>query len=458
MLGTHNLVGKRSMKFASNAYMGPLSDQEGVTAFDGPAFGRGSGRGGAQGTVVHHHHHIGHWGRAGRASQGVMFDHEPSPLTPGHRPSRTGPAGDSRQSSRATSPRERNHLRPSGSTGKRIAHVSTYDLDVESVDDERTPLVGSVRAGRRRSTLDSAYRGYTTTASRGWLTRLAGCLALTTIILLMIVGAIGFFAATAKPLVGLQLHDISNVIATEQELMLDLSVVAINPNIVSITVEEMDVNIFAKSKRASSELIKRIRYRSPRERRSYSSSSDPHSHRPPSRLPASRSTLISRGQSASELRVSDTVDEGTDPIPDLDPETDSHTMLLGRIFSFDSAPSFDGSPLSHRPSLSVGEVRLQKPGNRTEEGGTARWERVLQHPFELIVRGVLKYQIPLSGRIRTAPIGGSVLVHPELGIDATGTMIVEPLRGKLGPSGSNSLTEPVVLHPSPSSRGAHVTS
>jgi hypothetical protein len=38
---------------------------------------------------------------------------------------------------------------------------------------------------------------------------------------------------------------------------------------------------------------------------------------------------------------------------------------------------------------------LSSPGNKTEAGGTERWERVLQHPFELTVRGIIKYQLPL---------------------------------------------------------------
>ena len=55
---------------------------------------------------------------------------------------------------------------------------------------------------------------------------------------------------------------------------------------------------------------------------------------------------------------------------------------------------------------------MARPGNKTEKGGTERWERVVLHPFELIVRGVLRYQTPLSGRWRTASIGASVMVNP----------------------------------------------
>ena len=96
-------------------------------------------------------------------------------------------------------------------------------------------------------------------------------------------------------------------------------------------------------------------------------------------------------------------------------------MLLGRIFEFDSPLIFEASPLRHHSHSSVGELRLSKPGNETEEGGTERWEKVIKHPFELIVRGVLKYQLPLSSRVRTASIRASVIVHPDDGVDKMGT-------------------------------------
>ena len=439
------LAGKRSMKFASNSYVGPLSDQE--SGFDAPAFVRGSGRGSGHGhghgggqTSAHHlHHHIGHWGRAGRGTQGATFDAEPL-FVQGIRSART--AANSRQSSRATSPRDRNppppllpphppppapHLGPVHS--KKGGRVSTYDIDVESVDDESTPLMSTTRGGRRRSAADTISRArYRPPRPAPWLARLAGCLALTTIILLIIVGAVGFFAATAKPLVDLRLLDISNVIATREELMLDTSFEAVNPNIVSVSVEYMDVNVFAKSKRSQ-----------------------------PEEAAEGQSAMVSsRLQRPSRPRTSENIDEGTDPVQVEDPDADSHAMLLGQIFHFDSVPTFEGSPLAHRPSVSTGEARLWKPGNDTEDGGTARWERILQHPFELIVRGVLKYQLPLSGLVRTAPIGGTVLVHPELGVDSRGTMLLEHPHGQPdntdGSSGRKGAYKPVTLIPFPAPR------
>jgi hypothetical protein len=112
------------------------------------------------------------------------------------------------------------------------------------------------------------------------------------------------------------------------------------------------------------------------------------------------------------IRVDDGVDEGTDPIED--PEVgEPRTMLLGRIFHFDSPLTFDPSFFNRQSVESLGELRLTKPGNKTEAGGTERWEEVLQYPFELILRGVFKYQLPLNSRERTIPITASYHYDPD---------------------------------------------
>lgn len=433
ILSNHNLVGKRSMKFVSNSsYIGTGTEHETAAGLDSPGLGRGSGRGGGQPASHHiHHHHIGHWVQSGRGGHPALSDNG-SPLTHGHKASRMGMANTSRQSSRATSPRNIHHNRLGSNAAKKLGHISTYDLDVEGADDERTPLMTSNRAGRRRTAGSASLREDSTpTRWRTWLTRLTGFLILTTIIISVIAGAMAFFLATTKPLRNVRVREIQNVLASKQEIMLDLLVEAVNPNVVAITVWDMDINVFAKSKHVAEQgfgKVKELRRIHHRERREgYATESET--------LRASKSHYLISNESESNCRTRDGVDEGTDPM--ADPETDSHTMLLGRIFQFDSAPTFDGSPLTHQVSSDTGEVRLAKPGNQTEEGGTARWERVIQHPFELIIRGVLKYKLPLSKRVRTAPVGASVLVHPEEGVDETGKMHVVPVCDAPYAPGSN---------------------
>ena len=51
---------------------------------------------------------------------------------------------------------------------------------------------------------------------------------------------------------------------------------------------------------------------------------------------------------------------------------------------------------------------------------------MLQWPFELIVRGVLKYSLPISERGESAAVSGSVVVHPTEGV-VGGSMRLEPV-------------------------------
>lgn len=393
------LAGKRSMKFANNPYNNPSPDNDYMDRQEGTVRAGNSRTSGGSGV---HHHHIGRFGRGG-AHHTSLFDND-SPFPQGGKNRTFG----GRHSSRPSSPRFPNHnLRVSNGNGsKKSAEMSSYDMDVEgAADDERTPLIGTVRGPRTRTprrpnSASLRQLEHYQRRRRGWLRRFAGCIVMTIMLLLLVFGAVGFLFATTKPLYDVGVREIQNVLASEQEIMLDLLVGAVNPNVIAVTIADMDVNLFAKSKHVGTDKW----WREHQEL-----------------VSAARALTITVDH--ADYNISGNVDEGTDPIPD--PEGDSQTMLLGRIFHFDSALIFDGSPLKRHPHYSVGEVRLAKPGNKTEAGGTARWERVIQYPFELIVRGVLKYQLPLSSRTHTAAIGASILVQPEKSVDGDGTMHIE---------------------------------
>jgi len=60
--------------------------------------------------------------------------------------------------------------------------------------------------------------------------------------------AVAFLVMSNRPMYDLQIERVQNVLASEQEIMLDLLVGAVNPNALGITITDMDVNLFAKSK------------------------------------------------------------------------------------------------------------------------------------------------------------------------------------------------------------------
>lgn len=262
----------------------------------------------------------------------------------------------------------------------------------------------------------------------------------------VVLSAVAFLIMSNRPMYDLQTEKVQNVLASEQEIMLDLLVGAVNPNVLGISISDMDVNIFAKSKHVgrSGDFADDKKHAT-----TFTTSvSQPPTRRKRSQAPPPASTWHYWYPHKDSSPASPGYGHGTDPDDSL--EGDAQTMLLGRIFHFDQSLTFEGSPIKRRPHFSVGELRLAHPGNKTEAGGSQRWREVFKHPFELITRGVLRYQLPISSRVLSAAVGASVLVRPEDGVDDEGNMRIEvpdwsedwewvdwdEIRSGLGPGGA----------------------
>ncbi|EXJ88702.1 hypothetical protein A1O1_05634 [Capronia coronata CBS 617.96] len=378
--GSHAIAGKKSMKFSNSAYNNHL---DGEASVEGRATQRNS-------STTPRHHHISRHGRPHHTS---LFDAD-SPFAQNSKASSPrSSANNLSRFSRPNSPRLSNGRLPMST--RKGEPFDPYD---DAADDERAPLIGSVRITRARH----SRRPHSATLRQfdfpddddpGYCGRYGGCIFLGFVVVLVCVGVTAFVMALNRPLADVSIKHIQNVLASEQELMLDLHVEAINTNLFAITVNDLDVNLFAESPYVGT---------------AADGANAKGSLRWGQRQNSSSSTLT-----WPPWHTHDGVDEGTDPIDD--PESGTQKMLLGRILEFDSPLVFEASPLRRTLSSSVGEIRLAKPGNKTEEGGSARWERVLQHQFDLIVRGVIKYQLPLSSKPRSAKIGGRVQVLPSDG-------------------------------------------
>ncbi|OAP63990.1 hypothetical protein AYL99_03217 [Fonsecaea erecta] len=379
--GSQAITGKKSMKFSSSTYNNLLDGESGPE-------GRGSQR---NSSSTPRHHHISRHGRPHHTS---ILDTE-SPFTQANKTnSSRSTTNNPSRFSRPNSPRTSN-----GRVTGTLRKGEPFDAYEDAVaDDERAPLLGSVRINRTRHSrrphsVSLRHLEYNDIHDRSWCGGYSGCILLGLVILLICVGITTFVMALNRPLVDVSIKHIQNVLASEQELMLDLDVLAINTNLFPITVNDLDVNLFAESPYVGS-----------------TSDWDGSDQRSALRW-VTRGSADTLGFEWPPWHSDDGVDEGTDPIDD--PEPGTQKMLLGRVLVFDSPLVFDASPLRHSHTSSVGEIRLARPGNKTEVGGSARWERVLQHPFDLIVRGVIKYQLPLSSKSRSAKIGSRVKVLPN---------------------------------------------
>jgi len=199
-------------------------------------------------------------------------------------------------------------------------------------------------------------------------------------VVLVISGAVGFMFATTQPLSGVKVLALKNVLASEQDVIVDMKVTARNPNLLVVTIDSTDLGIFAKSKYAGTDSEW---WRHPSVRR-----------------------LSGRG--GKQRRD----DYPLDPPLDDDPTT-SPILEIGNVYELDSPLTFEGSPFHHTNSTSTGQIRITHPGNKTTPAGSERWGRVLQHEFELIVRGTLKYTLPLSQKERKISVEGRVTVMPN---------------------------------------------
>jgi hypothetical protein len=118
--------------------------------------------------------------------------------------------------------------------------------------------------------------------------------------------------------------------------------------------------------------------------------------------------------------------ENDPPIEDPDPDDDLRpNVLLGRITDFDSPLTFEGSLFHQGTSSSTGEMQLEYPLNNTV-GGSRRWERIYQNEFDLIVKGVVKYTLPMSARIRSATVSARKAVSPNSSNDPSNSTRTDP--------------------------------
>ncbi|KIV77425.1 hypothetical protein PV11_09222 [Exophiala sideris] len=372
--GSHAIAGKKSMKFSNSTYNNLLDGE-------GGSEGRGSQR---NTSTTPRHHHISRHGRPHHTS---ILDTD-SPFTQATKPSSPRSANNMGRISRPNSPRIPNGRSPA--TPRKGESFDPYD---DAADDERAPLIGSVRINRNRHSRrphSASFRhlDYDEAYDRNYCGRFGGCIFLGFTVLLICVGITTFVMALNRPLLDISIKRIQNVLASDQELMLDLNVEAVNPNLFTITVNDLDINLFAESAYVNTRPDDGGTFRW-----------------------ITRRASSSLGFNWPPWDSKDGVDEGTDPIDE--PEPGTQKMLLGRILEFDSPLLFEASPVRRTRTSSVGEIRLARPGNKTEEGGSARWEKVLQHQFDLIVRGVIKYQLPLSSKTRSAKVGSRIRVLPN---------------------------------------------
>lgn len=186
------------------------------------------------------------------------------------------------------------------------------------------------------------------------------------VLLLLVFGFIaGFLLATTKDLQDVHIVSVDDILVSYEELVFDLKVMAFNPGFVSVEVTDIEIDIFARS-----------------------------SHMDDIYLPGY-----------------------------LDDSKTVQTILLGSVTKFETPLQFSGGFFNRNHSLSKGEIKLVHPGqNSTDTGGessnhklendSAKWKNIINYPFDLIVRGSLKYTLPFFHTDRSVAVTKTVSVDP----------------------------------------------
>ncbi|KAI5965838.1 VAC7 [Candida pseudojiufengensis] len=190
------------------------------------------------------------------------------------------------------------------------------------------------------------------------------------IVVILSVGFIlGFVMATTKDLTDVGITSIENPIVSKDELVFNIVVEAFNPGWFNVDIKEVELDLFARS-----------------------------------------GYLPDVMDVSKEYHVKDS-------------SSKVETVKLGTITSLESEMNFEGGFFSREPTVQKGEIKLLNPGknvtlitysNDTGQDNTEKWEIISENPFDLIITGVLKYELPLGASTKSVVVRKTGYIDPTL--------------------------------------------
>ncbi|ORY92037.1 hypothetical protein BCR43DRAFT_445289 [Syncephalastrum racemosum] len=168
----------------------------------------------------------------------------------------------------------------------------------------------------------------------------------------------------ALPLASVDVLELSNVLGSTKELFFDLHVKGRNGNLWSLQVQEAALSVFASSQYVPT------------------------------------STLS---------------DNETLPFPSANP-----LEFLGTVYQLDEPLIFPPAHFFHpRTHEAISQVQIKNPGKtKNDMSGNERWSYLIRYPYELTVRGVLKYQVlpfPFHTQVHSARVCHVSRIDPATG-------------------------------------------
>jgi hypothetical protein len=211
----------------------------------------------------------------------------------------------------------------------------------------------------------------------------------------------GFLLATTKELTHVSILSIENTLVSQDELVFNIVVEAFNPGWFSVEILEVELDVFAKS----------------------------------GYIPDPDEGNDGGGEAISTENADEEKDLETAAI---------ETVLLGSVYALESPMYFRGGLLKREPIRQVAEVKLLEPGrnlstlqkheteyknsiSRSLEEATfklselppsipdnsKKWETISKNPFDIIVRGLLKYKLPFAKSLKAVVVKKTSYVDPN---------------------------------------------
>lgn len=176
----------------------------------------------------------------------------------------------------------------------------------------------------------------------------------------------GFVLATTKELQHVSITSIESPVVSQDELIFNVVVRAFNPGWFAVNIDEVELDIFAKS--------------------GY---------------------------------LSDSID--------LTLENAIENVLIGTVTTLESPLSFSGGFFTREAVSQTGEIKLLSPGRNltntdddlgnvdgdNDPDNSKKWQVIAKHPFDLRVRGVLKYNLPMSSNPRSVVVDKVQYIDPS---------------------------------------------
>ena len=215
---------------------------------------------------------------------------------------------------------------------------------------------------------------------------LAGTAILVFTLLVLTMLTVGFVFQTSRSLENVEIRNLTNIVVSQEELVMDVLVEAGNPNILPVVMGDIiNLDVFARSDHFDDKPKKdpKTLFQGSRRRNLLPFSIWPPWGDPPTKKPP----------------PSKNVTEGT-------------SLLLGTIRTLEAPLSFPPTSFKRVPyTTQKGQMKLVGPAvNATD--GPEKWKKCITANFELIVRGTMKYRAPIGGRERAVAVEWRGTVDP----------------------------------------------